>query len=192
MMSTQSVRRSSVVFRALAGTAVLTLGLAAPAWSQILVNPQNQALVPPRATKTVNLSGPRFGMTMLSPGNMDALAERDIFLVRPLVTQFGWQFEKRLYTNEDGLTALTEFVPLISGLEQGVALPSLNWLVGIRTPLGTEFGIGPNITPVGVGLVVAAGITVRSGALNIPLNFAIASSKSGVRVSVMTGFNVRR
>ena len=83
-------------------------------------------------------------------------------------------------------------MPLISGLEQGVTLPSLNWLVGIRTATGTEFGIGPNITPVGVGLVVAAGVTVRSGALNIPLNVAAASSKSGMRVSIMTGFNIRR
>src|SRR5688572_31694897 len=90
-----------------------------------------------------------------------ALAEKDIHLVRPLVSQFGWQFEKRLYTNEQGLTALTEFVPLISGLEQGVALPSLNWLVGVRTASGTEFGIGPNITPVGVAFVVAEGITVH-------------------------------
>jgi hypothetical protein len=83
-------------------------------------------------------------------------------------------------------------VPLLSGLEQGVALPSLNWLVGIRTAGGAEFGIGPNVTPIGTGLVVAAGVTVRSGALNVPLNFALASSKSGIRVSIMTGFNIRK
>ena len=90
------------------------------------------------------------------------------------------------------VTALMEWVPLLSGLEQGVALPSLNWLVGVRTASGAEFGIGPNITPVGTGLVVAAGMTVRYGALNVPLNFAVASSKSGVRISIMTGFNIRR
>ena len=168
--------------------------LAAPeiAAAQVYVNPQNNQQVPPRPKKEINLSGPRFGLTMLSPGNMEALAEKEIVLQRSTVTQFGWQFEKRLYTNDEGLSALTEFVPLISGLEQGVALPSLNWLVGIRTSTGTEFGIGPNITPVGVGLVLAAGVTVRSGALNIPLNVAVASSKSGARVSIMTGFNIRR
>jgi hypothetical protein len=36
-----------------------------------------------------------------------------------------------------------EWVPLISGLQQGVALRSLNWLVGIRTAGGAEFRIGP-------------------------------------------------
>lgn len=174
------------------GLLIGACAVASPAWAQIRIDPQNKALLPPRATKEVNLSGPRFGMTMLSPGTVAALEDNEIFLQRPLVMQFGWQFEKRLYTTEEGLTALTEFVPLISGLEQGVALPSLNWLVGIRTPQGTEFGIGPNITPIGVGLVVAGGVTVRTGALNVPINVAIASSKSGMRVSILTGFNLRR
>ena len=171
--------------------AFLAVLVSSPAWSQGRITPPAEQ-IPPRATREVNLSGPRFGLTLLSPGNMDALKDKNIAILRPLVSQFGWQFEKRLYTTDQGVTTLTEFVPLISGLEQGVALPSLNWLVGVRTPSGTEFGIGPNITPVGVGLVIAAGITVRSGALNIPLNFAVASSKSGARVSIMTGFNIRR
>ena len=159
--------------------------LATPAWSQ--TSPD----IPPRVTREINLSGPRFGLTMLSQGNVNKLAELHIH-VRPLISQFGWQFERRFYTNGSGLTALSEWVPLISGLDQGVALPSLNWLVGVRTSTGSEFGIGPNITPAGVGLVLAAGMTVRAGALNVPLNFAIVSSKSGARVTVMTGFNVRR
>ena len=163
--------------------ALTVLALATPAWSQ--------TDIPPRVTKEVNLSGPRFGLTMLSPGNVNRLAELHIH-VKPLISQFGWQFERRLYSNGSGITALSEWVPLVSGLDQGVALPSLNWLVGVRTSSGSEFGIGPNVTPAGVGLVLAAGMTVRTGALNVPLNFAVVSSKSGARVTVMTGFNVRR
>ncbi len=166
-----------------AGIVVLSLAAAAPAWSQ--------TPVPPRVTREVNLSGPRFGMTLLSPSTVDALKERNV-TVGPIVSQFGWQFERRLYTSNEGVSALMEWVPLLSGLEQGAALPSLNWLVGVRTASGAEFGIGPNITPVGTGLVFAAGVTVRSGALNVPLNFALASSKSGVRISIMTGFNIRK
>jgi hypothetical protein len=167
-----------------AGAALMLLAFAAPAWCQ--------SFVPPRVTREVDLSGPRFGLTVLSPGNVDRLKEERNLTVRPLISQFGWQFERRFYSNDDGLSVLSEWVPLISGLEQGLALPSLNWLVGVRTVAGAEFGIGPNLTPLGVGLVVAAGVTVRSGALNVPLNFAIASSKSGSRVSIMTGFNLRR
>jgi hypothetical protein len=87
---------------------------------------------------------------------------------------------------------VNEWVVLAGGLDQGVVLPSLSWLVGIRTPEGVEFGAGPNFTPLGVGLVAAFGVTVRTGALNVPLNFALAPSRSGLRVSVLTGFNMRR
>jgi hypothetical protein len=174
----------SIAATMFAGIALATLLTATPAWSQ--------TGVPPPPTREINLSGPRFGLTLLGDKTVQTLkAEHDI-TVGSMVSQFGWQFEKRLYTSTDGVSALMEWVPLISGLEQGLAMPSLNWLVGIRTAGGAEFGIGPNVTPIGTGLVAAAGITVRSGALNIPLNFVFASSKSGPRVSIMTGFNVRR
>jgi hypothetical protein len=147
---------------------------------------------PRGVTDTVDMTGPRFGLTVLNQKSVDALLTEKNISVRPMITQFGWQFERRLYTNGDGVTMLTEWIPLLSGLDQGVALPSLNWLTGLRTESGTEFGIGPNITPLGVGLVVAAGVTVKTGALHVPFNFALATSKSGARISVMTGFNVRR
>jgi hypothetical protein len=148
--------------------------------------------LPPGVTNIVNMSGPRIGLTVLNQQSVDTLLEERGIAIRPVVSQFGWQFERRLYTNGDGVTMLTEWVPLVSGLDQGVALPSLNWLVGLRTSAGTEFAIGPNLTPLGVGLVVAAGVTVRTGALHVPFNVAVATSKSGARVTVLTGFNVRR
>ena len=70
--------------------------------------------------------------------------------------------------------------------------PVSSWLVGIRTPEGVEFGAGPNFTPLGVGLVAAFGVTMQTGALNVPVNFAFAPSRAGLRVSVLTGFNMRR
>ena len=151
-----------------------------------------QTDIPGRVRGVVDMSGPRFGLTVLSQGSVDALLRERNLTIRPLIAQFGWQFERRFYTNENGSTVLTEWVPLISGLEQGVALPSLNWLVGVRTPAGSEFGIGPNVTPLGVGLVVAAGVTVKSGAIHVPLNVAVATSKNGARISILTGFNLRR
>ena len=147
---------------------------------------------PPAVTDIVNMGGPRLGLTILNQESLDRLREDTGISLRPVVSQFGWQFERRLYTNGDGITMLTEWVPLISGLDQGVALPSLNWLVGLRTSSGTEFAVGPNITALGVGLVVAGGVTVRTGALHVPFNVAVATSKSGARVTIMTGFNVRR
>ena len=150
-----------------------------------------QTTVPPVA-QTVNLSGPRFGMTVLSDGIVRRLDTDDGLSVGHVVTQFGWQFEKQFFSTEHGPTAVTECVLLLGGLEQGVALPSLSWLVGIRTTKGAEFGVGPNITPVGVALAVAAGVTFRAGVLNVPLNLAVVPSRAGVRVSLLSGFSMRR
>jgi hypothetical protein len=83
-------------------------------------------------------------------------------------------------------------VVLAGGLDQGVLLPSINWLVGLRTRDGAEFGIGPNVTPAGVALALAAGVTFRAGVLNIPMNFAVVPSKEGMRVSMLTGFTLRK
>ena len=146
---------------------------------------------PPPLAKTVNLSGPRFGMTALGPGVVEELKKRSI-TVGSNVSQFGWQFEKQFYAKGSGLAAVNEWVVLVGGLEQGVVLPSVSWLVGLRTREGAEFGIGPNITPVGVSLVLAAGVTMRAGTMNVPLNVAVVPSKVGTRVSVMSGFNMRR
>jgi hypothetical protein len=148
-----------------------------------------QTLPPP--VYVASLAGPRFGVTFLAPGVVEKLAARDI-QVNSNISQFGWQFEKQFYAKGGGVTMVTEWVALLGGLDQGVALPSLNWLVGLRTPEGAEFGIGPNITPNGTGLVLAGGVTLRAGAMNVPLNVAVVPSKSGARVSFLAGFSLRR
>jgi hypothetical protein len=163
--------------------AVLALTFSTPALSQ--------PIVPPVAD-IVSLSGPRFGGTFLSDGIVRKLKKDDGLTVAPVISQFGWQFEKQFYSTATGPTAVTEAVVLFGGLEQGVVLPSVSWLVGVRTRNGTEFGVGPNITPVGVALAIAGGMTFRTGVLNVPVNLAIVPSKSGVRVSVLSGFNLRR
>lgn len=149
-----------------------------------------QTMIPPPA-KTVRLSGPRFGVTVLSDGVVAKLQERFID-VRPMITQFGWQFERQFYAHDSGVAALNEWVFLVGGLDQDVVLPSLTWLVGLRTSGGTEFGIGPNVTPAGVALALAFGVTLRAGIMNVPMNIAVVPSKAGTRVSFLTGFNMRR
>jgi len=165
---------------------MLFTGIAVPAIAQDSVNIVN----PPPPVRTVNLSGPRFGFTSLSDGVVAKLQEHDI-TVRNTISQFGWQFEKEFYSKTGGVAAVNEFVVLVGGLEQGVALPSVSWVVGLRSPTGVEFGLGPNITPAGVALAIAGGVTFRSGALNVPVTFAVVPSKDGMRVSMLTGFNMR-
>ena len=170
--------------------AVLILLLASVAVPAAAQTQTPDITIPPPPLKTVSLSGPRFGVTALSQGVVDKLHERSID-VRSTITQFGWQFEKEFYSKSGGVAAMNEFVFLLGGLEQGEALPSLSWMVGLRSPSGAEFGIGPNVTPAGVALALAAGVTFRSGALNVPMTFAVVPSKAGTRISMLTGFILR-
>lgn len=151
---------------------------------------QNLA-VPPIRPKVVNLSGPRVGLTSLSPGIMQKLGERGVENPPAMISQFGWQVEKAFYRTDSGVAAVSEWVMLVGGLEQDLRIPSLSWIVGVRTAGGAEFGVGPNISPAGSALVLAAGVTLRSGFLNVPLNVAVVPSKHGSRVSFLTGFNMR-
>jgi hypothetical protein len=151
----------------------------------------SQPLAPPPAD-VMELAGPRFGATVLSNGVIDKLRLEKGIELRPMITQFGWQFEKQFYSPRQGPAALSEWVVLLGGLEQGVALPSISWLAGLRTNTGAEFAIGPNVTPAGVALAIAAGTTFRWGVMNVPVNFAVVPSKAGVRVSVLSGFSLRR
>jgi hypothetical protein len=141
--------------------------------------------------RTLSLSGPRIGLTLLSDGVVNELKTQGVD-IRPTISQFGWQWERQFYSKQGGVTALNEWVFLLGGLDQGVAIPSLSWLVGLRTQEGAEFGVGPNVTPAGVALAVAAGVTIRTGAMNIPMNFAVVPTKAGTRVTLLTGFTLRR
>lgn len=151
---------------------------------------QNVIPPPPRPV-VASLAGPRFGMTMLPDDTVATLLEHNIVVGRT-ISQFGWQFEKQFYAKDSGVAVLNEWVVLVGGLDQGVALPSLSWMVGMRTANGTELGVGPNVSASGVALAIAAGTTLRAGFLNIPVNFAVVPSRQGMRISFLTGFSVRR
>ena len=154
--------------------------LAAPAMAQTVPTP----------TRSVELSGPRFGVTVLSDGVVGRLREKDID-VSSAISQFGWQFERQLYHSSSSVSVVTEWVGLLGGLDQGYAVPSLSWMVGLRTRKGAEFGLGPNITPGGTALVLAAGHTFRSGIMNVPVNLAVIPSRNGVRFTLLTGFSLK-
>lgn len=163
---------------------LLLLVLGIPAAAQTVISP------PPRPT-VASLAGPRFGVTMLPDGVVSKLRDRFID-VRPAISQFGWQFEKQFFSKDSHVAVVNEWVVLLGGLDQGVALPSISWIVGMRTASGTEFGVGPNVSPAGVALAFAAGTTLRAGFLNVPVNVAVVPSRSGTRVSLLTGFSLRR
>lgn len=155
-----------------------------------------QVTAPAQAQKppdTLSLSGPRVGVTYLSPGVVDQIKEEFDKDLNPVISQFGWQFEKRFLTSdENGASAVTEWVVLFGGVDQGVFIPSFTWLLGMRTVGGVEFAAGPNFSAAGAGIALAAGITMRAGNLNVPFNVAVVPSANGPRFSFLVGFNAKR
>ena len=136
-------------------------------------------------------SGFRLGAAYLIGGSVTA--ERAGRRVGPLMTLFGWQLEHQFPTGKKDLPVpMTEFIVLVGGLEQGIALPSASLLLGLRQPNGWEAGVGPTVTGAGVQLVLGAGVTQSLGALNIPFNLAVAPGRRGASISFTTGFNYKR
>ena len=61
----------------------------------------------------------------------------------PVFFNFGYQFESQ-YLNQGRIQGLFEFIPSITGLEQGLTIPSLTILHGVRdNKTGFEFAFGP-------------------------------------------------
>jgi hypothetical protein len=171
------IRRTLVVGMLLGATALPAVAFA-----------QTDRVPPP--VQRIKLSGPRFGVTYLGGSIVDSLAAYDVDVSR-IITQFGWQFERLIFAGDNGLSAVTELVVLVGGLEQSAFLPSVSWLVGIRGSRGVEFGVGPNVSAAGSALAIAGGVTTRAGAFNLPVNIAVVPSKVGTRVSLLVGFTTR-
>lgn len=61
-------------------------------------------------------SGPRIGITYITGKTADRL--KDEFDAVPVISQFGWQFERNFFWMENGPTDVVELIPLIGGVEQ--------------------------------------------------------------------------
>lgn len=96
----------------------------------------------------LSLNGPRMGFTYFTGTASQILQAKPQFGgfdAYPLMFQFGYQFEVQ-YLNQGSFQALFEFIPLITGLDQGKFLPSISVLNGLRNNRnGWEFAFGPII-----------------------------------------------
>ncbi|MEN0051973.1 MAG: hypothetical protein AAF806_33210, partial [Bacteroidota bacterium] len=97
----------------------------------------------------LNLSGPRMGVSILTGETADIFKQTESqggFDANPILFQFGYQFEVQ-YLNEGSFQGLFEFIPLVSGLEQGLFVPSITVLHGLRNNKnGLEFAFGPTFS----------------------------------------------
>jgi len=172
--------------------------------------------------------GPRMGMTVLTGESariIKAPTKEGGYDGMPYMFQFGYQFEKQ-YLNEGNFQALFEFIPTVTGLDQGRFIPSVTFLNGLRNNVsGWEFAFGPTFSfskymdmysldggatwttkydPLAIeesrpdsrgnvtfttGFLFAAGKTLKSGKLNLPVNVYLVPGKYGMRFGVSMGWN---
>ena len=93
--------------------------------------------------------GPRMGITFFTGEAADVIQAPENqggYAGYPYMFQFGYQFEK-MYLNEGNFQALFEFIPMITGLDQGLFIPSFTLLNGLRNnQSGWEFAFGPTFS----------------------------------------------
>jgi hypothetical protein len=100
------------------------------------------------ATEKMRLDGPRMGATAFTGKTAEVLrspVSQGGFDAYPVMFQFGYQFEKQ-YLAAGQFQALFEFIPMITGLDQGLAIPSFTIMNGLRANrVGWEFAFGPSL-----------------------------------------------
>ena len=169
------------------------------------------------------LVGPRVGVTLITAGSTADFLHKGFDYIdgdnqklgetgSAFTTQYGWQWESRFADGGGDVVGIVEWIALVGGMEQGKFLPSVTSVVGARTSSGLEFGVGPNLSLSGVGMVFAIGKNFRSGTLNLPVNLVFMPGKkinselynntsgsyeeytynTGARISIMVGFNMSK
>ena len=139
-------------------------------------------------------SGPRMGL-MMAPGDGSISRRLKDHGLGNVVSQFGWQFERRVVPFGGGPQLVTEAIPLFGGVEYGKLVPSLTLVMGVRSPSGFEFGMGPSFTVasatgINAGLVIAVGKSIDYGAVCIPLNLAVSTNPRGTMVTLIAGYAI--
>ena len=160
--------------------------------------------------RTIVAEGPRMGFGFVTG---DAAAKLKLTAAEggfdqkiPLMSQFGYQFEKA-YITTGNWQALAEFIPLVSGLESNRFVPNVTLLNGLRNNnSGWEFAFGPTVDftrtidgvldsrgsiTVSTALVFSVGKTIKSGEMNFPVNVFFIPPKDGssYRFGLSMGWN---
>ena len=167
------------------------------------------------------LAGPRLGFTFISAGpiadvlhkgfDFDGGSDGRYGSTGPaFTTLYGWQWESRFADGGGNIVGIVEWIVLVGGMEQGMFLPSASSLIGARAGNGLEFGVGPNLSLTGIGMVFGIGYNFKSGNLNLPVNISVIPGRkmeatdnsdytenkyefnSGTRIAITVGFNMSK
>ena len=150
---------------------------------------------PQRPAGFAIILGPRIGVSYVME-NPESFTEslHALFPVGdyfPVFTLFGVTMEQRILLGETSSHFAFQEVILIGGLEQSIAIPEAALLIGYRDFSGLEFGLGPILSPAGIGVLVALGWTFSFKGVFVPVDLTVIlpNSKRPAAVGLTTGFN---
>jgi hypothetical protein len=107
---------------------------------------ENYLVKKPEGSDRLSLSGPRMGVVFFTGNVANRIQDpssRGGLNAKPVMSQFGYQLETA-YINNEKVQVLFEFVPNVTGLDQGKFIPSLSILNGVRlNQTGWEVIAGP-------------------------------------------------
>ncbi|MBN4051923.1 hypothetical protein JYT53_00310 [Cytophagaceae bacterium AH-315-L13] len=151
--------------------------------------------VEPTAPTIIGLYGPRVGVAYVitSPeeftNQVNKIYGGDNFY--PIFSVFAINLEQRILLGETNSHFAFQEIILIGGVDQGILLPSGTFMIGYRHSKGFEFGMGPNLSFSGLGLVAAIGKTFSTRGVFIPIDISLVfpNQNSSPRLALTTGFN---
>jgi hypothetical protein len=120
-------------------TLTLTIAVAAAFLAPTSASAQMNAAsdAPASGLTRHTLSGPRFGFTTFTGEVADQRRGADL---ETIMSQFGWQFETQILSQDSGNQALLEWLILVGGVESDEFNLTGSFLTGYRLANGLEFG----------------------------------------------------
>lgn len=109
---------------------------------------KKQNILEDQSIERLKLNGPRMGMAYVGGVHGQRMQDSKTiggYEMLPIMTQFGYQMEWQ-YMSAGNMQALLEFIPLVSGMDQGRFIPSITMMNGFRhSKSGWEFAFGPTV-----------------------------------------------
>ena len=106
------------------------------------------------------------------------------------MSTMGYEITEAIDSGLDGFRIVFVQNLVVSGLEQGLALPSLSALVGYELFGIAQMGVGGNFGVTGARMIIAAGFNPQAGNFQVPVHMHFIPDPSGDwRIGLSTGVN---
>jgi len=141
--------------------------------------------------------GPRVGFsyTMMNPEEFtnqvnDFIGTEGTEYI-PFMTQFGLSVEQRIVLGTTKSHFVFQELVTVGGFDQSIAIPTIATLLGFRSDIGFEVGMGPIWSPDGFAVVFAGGWTFSYKDVYVPVDIVFVPDFQEYhhRIGLYTGFN---